>query len=144
MRRGNIWIAGVPEQPGSSSPTAVSKLLRELLQMEEVVLVKHSHWSLMQRKPGDKLRVIIARLHNEGDAVDILRKVRNHRGQFNYNRNSIAIFPDYTASVAKARAAFTEVRRILQGRLGVRYGILFPARFRISHNNEDKEFMDAT
>lgn len=41
--------------------------------------------------------------------MDIQRKVRDHWGQFNDNRNSIAIFPDYTASVAKARAAFTKV-----------------------------------
>lgn len=61
MRRGNIWIAGVPEQPGSSSPTAISKLLRELLQMEKEGLVERSHRSLMQRKPGDKPYVIIAK-----------------------------------------------------------------------------------
>lgn len=29
MRKGNIRITGVAEQPGSSSPTAVSKLLKE-------------------------------------------------------------------------------------------------------------------
>ena len=53
------------------------------------------------------------------------------------------MFPDYTVNVAKARAAFTDVRKILRGILGVRFGIFFPARFRISHNNEE-EFLDAT
>ncbi|KAL6490172.1 hypothetical protein MHYP_G00005170 [Metynnis hypsauchen] len=53
------------------------------------------------------------------------------------------IFPDYTAAVAKARAAFTEVRKVLRNRQGVRYGILFPARFRVSYKGEDKEFTDA-
>jgi len=34
---------------------------------------------------------------------------------------------------------------MLQGRRpGVRFEIFFPARFRITHNNEEKEFLDAT
>lgn len=43
MRRGNIRITGVPEQPGSRSPTAVSKLLKEVFQMEKEVQVERSH-----------------------------------------------------------------------------------------------------
>ena len=54
----------------------------------------------------------------------------------------MAIFPDYTSSVAKARAAFTDVRKMLRGRRGVRYGFLYPARLRISYKNEEKEFLD--
>lgn len=133
---------GVAEQPGSSSPTAVSKLLQEVFQMDKDVQIKCSHRSLTQRRPGDKPRVIIAKLHK--DAMDILRKACGRGGQLNYNGNPIAIFPDYTARVAKARAAFTDVRKMLRGRPGVRYGTLFPARFRISHNNEEKEFVVAT
>lgn len=144
MRRGNIRIVGVAEQPGSSSPAAVSKLLKEVFQMDKDIRIERSHRSLTYRRPGDKPRVIIAKLHNDGDAMDILRKARDRGGQLNYNGNPIAIFPDYTANVAKARAAFTDVRKMLRGRQGVRYGILFPARFRISHNNEEKEFTDAT
>jgi len=59
-----------------------------------------------------------------------------------YNGNRIAIFPDYTSAVAKARAAFTDVRKTLRGRRGVCYGLLYPARLRISYKDEDKEFMD--
>ncbi|GAA6107511.1 uncharacterized protein LOC124626348 [Tachysurus ichikawai] len=54
----------------------------------------------------------------------------------------ITILPDYTASVAKARAAFTDVRSLLRNRQGVPYGLLFPARLRITHKEEDKEFAD--
>lgn len=116
MRRGNIRITGVPELAGSSSPTAVSKLLKDVLHLEKEVRVERSHRALTQRKPGDKPRVIIAKMHNEGDAQDILRKARDRGGQLNLNGNPIAIFPDFTASVAKARAAFTDVRKMLRGR----------------------------
>lgn len=144
MRRGNIRIMGVAETPGSSAPTAVSKLLKEVLQMDKEVQIERAHRSLTQRKPGDKPRIIIAKLHNEGDAMDILRKARERGGQLRYNGNPIAIFPDYTAAVAKARAAFTDVRKMLRGKPGIRYGLLFPARLRISHNNEEKEFVDVS
>ena len=144
MRRGNIRITGVTEEPGSSSPTAVSKLLKEVLHLDREVLIQRSHRSLTQRRPGDKPRVIIAKLHNEGDAFDILRKARDRGGQLNYKGNPIAIFPDYTANVARARAAFTPARKMLQGKPGVRYGLLYPARLRITNNNDEREFADAT
>lgn len=143
MRRGNIRIMGVAEQPGSSSPAAVSKLLKEVLRMDKEVLIERSHRSLTQRRPDGKPRVIIAKLHNDGDAMDVLRRARDRGGQLKHGGNPIAIFPDYTAGVAKARAAFTDVRKMLRGRRGVRYGILYPARLRITHDGEEKEFVDA-
>uniref|UniRef100_A0A669E9G4 L1 transposable element RRM domain-containing protein n=1 Tax=Oreochromis niloticus TaxID=8128 RepID=A0A669E9G4_ORENI len=141
MRRGNIRIIGVTETQGSSSPAAVSALLKEVFQLDREVRVERSHRSLTQRRPGDIPRPIIAKLNSEGDAADILRRAR--RGKLHFKGNPIAIFPDYTASVAKARAAFTDVRKILQDRPGVRFGILYPARFRVSYNNVEKEFVDA-
>ena len=94
MRRGNICITGVTEEPGSSSPTVVSKLLKEVLHLDREVLIQRSQRSLTQRRPRDKPRVIIAKLHNEGDALDILRKARDRGGQLNYKGNPITIFPD--------------------------------------------------
>ncbi|KAL7857119.1 hypothetical protein SRHO_G00160180 [Serrasalmus rhombeus] len=38
----------------------------------------------------------------------------------------ISIFPDYTAKVARARAAFNEVRHKLCGIDGARYGLIHP------------------
>jgi len=142
MRRGNIRIVGVPEQPGSSSTTAVSKLLKETLRMDKEIKIDRSHRSLGSRKPGDKPRAIIAKLHYDGDCMEILRRARD-QAPLSYNGNPVAIYPDYTASVARARAAFTDVRKLLRGRQGVRYGLLFPARFRVTHNGEEKEFRDA-
>ncbi|KAJ8349135.1 hypothetical protein SKAU_G00277240 [Synaphobranchus kaupii] len=54
----------------------------------------------------------------------------------------VAIYPDYMSSVAKARASFTDVRKLLRGQQGIRYGFFFPAKLRITHNNEDREFLD--
>ncbi|KAG9267588.1 hypothetical protein AMEX_G18444, partial [Astyanax mexicanus] len=143
MRRGNIRIVGVDEQPESSSPAAVSKLLKEALRMDRDVKVDRSHRSLTQWKPGDRPRVIIAKLHYDGDAAEILRRVRD-QAPLSYNGKRIAIYPDYTATVAKARASFTSVRKMLRGKQGIRYGLLFPTRLRLTYRNEEKEFLDAT
>lgn len=138
MRRGNIRITGVAEQPGSSFPTTVSKLLKDVLQMDREILIQRSHHSLPQRKPEDKPCAIIAKLHNEGDAINILIKAGDRGSQLNFNGNPIAIFPYYTANVARARVAFTPGSKMLRGKPGVRYGLLYPARLRIS-NNEEQE-----
>lgn len=59
-----------------------------------------------------------------------------------FNGKRIAIFPDYTTSVAKARAAFTDARRALRGRSDVRFGLLYPARLKITYKGDSKEFKD--
>ena len=76
--------------------------------------------------------------------MDILRKARDRGGQLNYKGNPIAVSPDYTANVARARAAFTPARNVLQGRPRIRYGLLYPASFSITNNNDEREFVDAT
>ncbi len=143
MRRGNIRIAGIEEQLNSSSPKAVAKIIREVLQLDRDIKVDRSHRALATRNQGEreKPRVIIAKLHYDGDAVEVLQRSRD-RAPLSYNGHRIGIFPDYTASVAKARATFTDVWRALRGRKEIRYGLLYPARLRITHRDEDKEFVD--
>ena len=52
----------------------------------------------------------------------------------------ISVYPDYTTQVAGARAGYNAVRQQLRGLQGVKYGILYPARFRITHNNQERIF----
>jgi len=141
MRRCNVRILGVPETPDSSSTASVAKLLTEVLQLEKEPLIDRSHRSLGPAIPGGKPRVIIAKLHYYHECAEVLRRART-RGPLRFNGGPITIFPDYTASVAKARAAFTEVRKLLRDRQGVRFGLLFPARLRITNGGEDKQFAD--
>lgn len=142
-RRSNIRIAGLAEQPGSSSPGAVANMLKTVLQFDREIKVDRSHRVLPRGTSRDKdySRVIIAKLHYDVDAVEILRKARD-KAPLYYNGQRISIFPDYTASVAKARAAFTDVRKILRGQSNIRYGLFFPARFRITYQEVTREFVD--
>lgn len=141
MRRCNVRIVGVAEEPGSSSTASVSKILKEVLHLDKDILVDRSHRGLAPRKANGKPRVIVAKLHYYQDCVDVLRRARE-QGPLRYKGELVAIFPDYTASVAKARSAFNDVRNLLRGRRDIRYGVLFPARLRISYNGDNKEFLD--
>ena len=141
-RRCNIRIISVPETPDSSTAASVSKLLTEVLQLDKEPLIDRAHRSLGPKKPGGKPRAIVAKLHYYQECAQILRRARI-RGQLRFNGESITIFPDYTTAVAKARAAFTEVRKLLRDREGVRYGILFQARLRVTFRGEDREFTDS-
>lgn len=142
MRRGNIRIVGIDENPNSSRPSEVSKVLRQVLELDRDVKVDRSHRTLAPKKPGDdRPRVIVAKMHYDGDAVDILKRARD-KAPLVYNGKRISIFPDYTTGVAKARASFSDARKALRGRRDVRFGLFYPARFRITFKNESVEFQD--
>lgn len=61
MRRCNVRIAGVPEETGSSSTIAVSKLLKEVLNLEKDILIDRSHRGQTPKKPNGKPWVIATR-----------------------------------------------------------------------------------
>ena len=54
---------------------------------------------------------------------------------------TVSIFPDYTAKTARARAAFNDVRRQLRDISGVRFGLFYPARLRITYGNVQRDFL---
>lgn len=66
----------------------------------------------------------------------MLRRAREG-GPLRYKGDPVAIFPDYTASIVKAR-----VRNLLRGRQEICYGIMFPAQLCISYNGDNKDFLD--
>ncbi|KAL7873996.1 hypothetical protein SRHO_G00049660 [Serrasalmus rhombeus] len=84
---------------------------------------------------GDIPRPIVARLHYYSDCVEILKRARQ-RQRITMSGMRFAVFPDYTAKVARACAAFNEARK----RLRVRNSLLFPAQLRITYNGTQHLF----
>lgn len=136
LRRSNIRIVNVPEE-SSCAPVSVSRLLKDVLEMDKDVLIDRSHRTLQGRRADGKPRAIIAKLHYYQDCGDLLRRARD-AGPLRYNGSTIFIFPDYPPIVARARLAFNDVKKLLRGREGVRYGLLHPARLRITHKGTEK------
>ena len=141
-RRNNIRIVGIPESPGSCSTSAISALLKDAFNLEKEPLVDRSHRSLQPvPQGGEPARTVIARLHYYKDCNDILRLART-KPRMRVDGMTISVYPDFTARVAKARAAFNDVRRMLKDVPGVKFGILFPARLRITFNRTESFFTD--
>lgn len=74
--------------------------------------------------------------------MDILRRARGLR-QIKVRGVTVSVFPDHTAKIARARAAFNEVRRQLRGIHGARYGLFHPVRLRITYNGVEKDLVSA-
>lgn len=67
-----------------------------------------------------------------------LRLIVNLTAEMKIYMGDMAVFPDHTAKIAWAGAAFNEVTCQLRGMEGVRYGLIHPAPLRISYGDEEK------
>uniref|UniRef100_A0A3B4FQ70 L1 transposable element RRM domain-containing protein n=1 Tax=Pundamilia nyererei TaxID=303518 RepID=A0A3B4FQ70_9CICH len=139
-RRNNIRIVGVPEE-NVLSATDVSMLLTEAFQLGKEPLVDRAHRTLAPKpNTGERPRAMLVKLHYYADCARILQKARELQ-RVQINNMTISVFPDHTAKTARARVAFNEVRRQLRGIQGVRFGILYPARLRITYQGMQRDFV---
>lgn len=76
----------------------------------------------------------IVRVHYFRVKEDIMQCARQ-AGPLLYNGQRFLLFPDYTTAVVRRRAAFDEAKKLLRDLQGVKYGLLFPAWLRITHNS---------
>lgn len=129
-RQQNVRIAMLKEgaEKGTEINTFVSRLLKDVLSLEEAPLVHHAHRAL-RRRPDDTepLGALVVRLHYFCDVMAVLRRAVSLKDLF-YHGQRIRIFPDFTPKVAKHRAAFNGVRELLRDKPGVRYGLLYPCK----------------
>lgn len=109
--------------------------------MDKDVLIDQSHQGLQPSSQKGKPRVIVAKLNYFQDCMDVLRRAQEFRPLW-FKDNDIYIFPDYPPSVVHARSAFNEVRRLLRGLDGAKYGLLYPARLRITFKGAEKRFQN--
>ena len=142
-RRNNIRILGIAESAATGRlDVFVETLLSDLMQRDSFspsFLVERAHRSLGPRPPpGAPARPIIACLLNFRDRDTILCKARE-LGQLNHQGASLSIYPDYTQLVQEARRKFQEAKIQLR-RLGLKYGMYYPARLRIDVNGRAKFF----
>ena len=73
----------------------------------------------------------------------ILRKSLAAQNLISEHGDRIQIFPDYTHSVAQQRAAFKQVRQLLQHCEDVKYGTWYPTKLRITTwDGVQKSFTD--
>ncbi|KAK7889688.1 hypothetical protein WMY93_009522 [Mugilogobius chulae] len=143
-KRQNIRIAGVKEgkEYGQRVSDFVAQLLKTTLALDDTPLLDRAHRALRVR-PGDDEppRHLIARVHYCHTLDEILRKSSVKKNVM-FGEDRIVIFRDLPQAVVKRRAAFTPARNLLRDKPGVRFGLLYPAKLRVTHNGSEAVFTD--
>lgn len=82
--------------------------------------------------PNAPPRPMIVRVHHFRVKQHILQLARE-KGPLSFRGHPVHIFPDFTTEVASRRASFNNVKQKLRA-ANIRYGLLFPARLRVTFN----------
>lgn len=142
-RRNNIRLLGVPESTNTGRlDVFIERLLADLFGRDSFTqgfVVERAHRSLGPRPaPGLNPRPIIARLLNFRDRDTALRLAQD-KGDIVWQGSRLSLFPDFTVLVQEARRKFTDVKATLR-KLGLRYGMLYPARLSVDINGRPRIF----
>lgn len=134
-RRCNVRITGIKEgrENGRQPSQFVADLLKDALSLEKPPCLERAHRTLRTR-PQDDLppRAFVVQFHYFTEKESLLKKASVVGMITTSDGDRIRVLPDYTQAVSKQRAAFSEVRNLLRGCTGVRYGLRYPATLRIS------------
>ncbi|KAI2645387.1 hypothetical protein H4Q32_029464 [Labeo rohita] len=62
--------------------------------------------------------------------------------QIVFKGQRINIFPDLPPAVVRRRTLFKRARELLKNKPGIKYGLQYPAKLRVSHNGKEFHFTD--
>ncbi|KAK9535992.1 hypothetical protein VZT92_005817 [Zoarces viviparus] len=141
-RRSNLRIVNVPE--GSETGREPKQFLADLLMetgpelFTSTPLIDRTHRTgPVSERGSTKSRSFVVCFHNYSDKDKLLRWAMKHELKF---RNvTLRVYQDMSASLAKKRAAFNDIKQELY-RKGVRFGLLHPARLRVTFEGETVYF----
>lgn len=146
-RRCNIRITGVKEgrEHGKHPSQFVAYLLKEALDLEKPPTIDRAHRTLRSKPAQDNLppRAFVVKCHYFSEKESLLKTAMERKAVTTADGDHIRILPDFTQTVSKQRAAFTEVRGLLRSCEGVRYGLIYPATLRITTaDGQEASFKD--
>lgn len=143
-RRQNIRVLHIKEgaESGTKPRDFMAQLLKEALALDNLPLVDRAHRALRNR-PGDEEppRAFVLRLHYIHEMEEIMQRAAKMR-QVTFKGQRINIFPDYPPAVVKRRALFKRARELLKDKPGVKYGLQYPAKLRVTYNGKEHYFTD--
>ncbi|KAG1961118.1 hypothetical protein F2P79_005373, partial [Pimephales promelas] len=143
-RRQNIRILNIKEgaESGVKPRDFVAQLLAEARSLDKPPHVDRAHRALRARSGSDEPpRAFILRLHYVHEMEEIMQKAARMQQIF-FKGQRVNIFPDYPPAVVKRRALFKRARELLKDKPGVKYGLQYPAKLRVSHNGKEYFFTD--
>lgn len=143
-RRSNLRLVNLPESAeGSDTCAFLERWLPEALGLPATatpMVIELAHRiSAGPKLPGNAPpRPLIMKFLNYRDKVRVQDAARR-KGKILYNDRQVMLFPDVSAELHKQRRKFDEVKRKLR-ELNVQYGIVFPARLRVTHSGRSHFF----
>ncbi|KAJ3615242.1 hypothetical protein NHX12_018810 [Muraenolepis orangiensis] len=104
-------------------------MLKVSLALDKSPTLDRAHRALRSRLTQDGLRprAFIVKCHYFSKKESLLKKAIEMKSVTTPDGDQIRLLPDFTQAVSKQRAAFSEVRGLLQGCEGVHYGLKYPA-----------------
>lgn len=134
-KRQSLRVIGLPEDIEGNNPRQfMADLLKEVAAealANSTPELDRAHCSL-RPKPRQGSRQVIVRFHRYIDKERVLLWAKKHRNM-TYCGHNIKFYKNFSGAVAKKRAAFNQVKSLLFKK-GIRFGMIFPARLRITFN----------
>lgn len=145
-RRCNLRVLGIKEgrEHGTRVSDFIAGLFEEVFKLNARPVIDRAHRTLQQAPGTDQPpRAFVVKCHYYQEKETILRKALSSQKLVTRDGDVIKVFPDYSQSVARQRAAFGPVKQLLRRCEGVKYGLLYPAKLLVStRDGEQKTFID--
>jgi len=140
-KRQNLRVIGLPEDIEGNNPRQfMADLFKEVAAealTNSTPELDRAHRSL-RPKPRQGSRPVIVRFHRYIDKGKVLLWAKAHRNVA-YRGHNIKFYEDFSATVAKKRAAFNQMKALLFKK-EIRFGMIFPARLRVTFNGVSHTF----
>lgn len=139
-RRSNLRLVGIPEGLEGPQPKFVADALAEIFDLSEPPLLARAHRTLAPKPAeGSRPRAFVICFHRYDVKEDIWRKA-SRGGQLKFRDKTVFVFPDFPPEIAKKRAAYYDVKRLLRSMPDVKYGLRGLTGFRITKNGAEHVF----
>uniref|UniRef100_A0A8C4S0K8 Reverse transcriptase domain-containing protein n=1 Tax=Erpetoichthys calabaricus TaxID=27687 RepID=A0A8C4S0K8_ERPCA len=129
-RRNNIRTECIPEKRESSSPVKfavelLSKIIGDDFKLDiEIAAAYHTY-----RSSTFKPRSFIVRFEQLQCKLDVMALLR-HKQEIIFENNLIRIFPDFSPLTTAKRAAYFNIKKLLQ-KAYIKYSLLYPAKLKV-------------
>ena len=143
-RRSNLRLVNLPEKVENNDPVAfLEKWLPEALgpaAFNTPPVIERAHRLPGRTQSGrtSSPRVLIIKFLNFQDKVRATRAARA-KGKVMCGGQEVMFFPDLSAELHRQRRRFDGVKQQLRS-LNIRYGIMYPAKLRLTFNGQTREF----
>ena len=141
-KRQNIRVVGLPEDiEGKDARKFMTELFSEVASdaLPSPPELDRAHRSLRSKpRQGQYPCPIIMRFHRYVEKEAVLKFAKSSK-EITFKGHRIKFYEDFCVSVVNRRAAFNNIKGLLY-KCGVHFGMIYPARLRVSYNNTEHYF----